>query len=433
MIATMARSSLILLSSLTSVALLGIDGGAGCGKATSTDKAPAAGSGATTATGSGGSAAGSGATAAPTVDAGAGRAANAKPSAPPAAAVTKEARATYRKQLDAGRKLAKATKWPEAIAAFEAALVAVPGDDRALSELSFAAMNAGDAAKARDAGKRAVLAATEPKIKAAALYNLGRVEELQQPSLAATLYRQSLALRPNKIVEKRLADLAKTVPAAATPEPLPCTTPVSKDALCTCLGETTELAPDERRCEVADTSVAGLATATFATSEMGEETVALVAGSGDKWQVVAILTTIYNPGAFGISEEWSLGDVTARDVGGHQVIEVRSSWSRNDSDMGINEVEGEGRDLVTVCVRAKAGDVPTCPLTTTLHYTYDRDTLMDDLPADEQADMAPYKTPGLPIKNAWKVSLEIGDDGVAHLRAVEGRVDGALLGDRKLW
>src|SRR5262245_57201138 len=57
------------------------------------------------------------------------------PAKPAPPTISKEARATYRKQLAAGRKLAKATKWPEAIAAFEAALAAVPGDDRALSEL----------------------------------------------------------------------------------------------------------------------------------------------------------------------------------------------------------------------------------------------------------------------------------------------------------
>ena len=358
--------------------------------------------------------------------------AKARPAAKPAP-VTREARATYRKQLDAGRKLARATKWPEAIAAFEAALVAVPGDDRALSELSFAAMNAGDALKARDAGRRAVLAATEAKVKAAALYNLGRVEEPTQPSAAAALYRQSLALRPNKTVEKRLADLGKALPATAAPEALPCTAPVTRDALCQCLGETSELPPEERQCELTDTKVDGVAYATYALSGIGEQAVMIVAGAGDRWQVVGRLGTIYNPGAFGISEEWSLTDVSEREVGGHRVIELRTTTSRNDSDLGINEVESEEREDVVVCVRAAAGALPTCPLAATLRTSYERDVLMDDLSPEEQAELARYRAAGLPIRSATKVSLEIGADGVAHLRAVEGRVDGAQLGDRKLW
>ena len=70
-------------------------------------------------------------------------------------------------------------------------------DDRALAELSFAAMSAGEQDLARKAGRQAVLTATEPKIRAAALYNLGRVEEPGDPAKAAALYRASLALRPN--------------------------------------------------------------------------------------------------------------------------------------------------------------------------------------------------------------------------------------------
>lgn len=400
--------------------------GAACGKAKPARDQPAA---------------GSGSAAARAIDAGAATtagtvaadAAAAKPAPPATPTITKEARATYRKQLEAGRKAAKATRWPEAIAAFEAALAAVPGDDRALSELSFAAMNAGDASKARDAGKRAVLAATEAKIKAAALYNLGRVEEITQPSLAASLYRQSLALRPNKIVEKRLAELGKALPAAIEPEPLACATPMTKAALCDCLSATGELPPDERRCEITDTKVAGLAYATYGRSDMGEEGVALIAGAGDRWQVIASLADVYNPGAFGISEEWSFTSAGERELGGHQVIEVKSAWSRRDSDLGINEVEFEERETLLVCVRAAAGAVPTCPLEVAVKSSYERDVLMDDLSPEEQAELAPYKTAGLPIKSESELSVELGADGVAHVRAVKGRHEAATLGDRKLW
>jgi hypothetical protein len=421
MLAAMTRQPATL--ALLVPALL-VAGAAACGKAKPKGDPPAAGSGgAARAIDAGATAAGPVA-----VDA-----ATARPAPPAPPTITKEARATYRKQLEAGRKAAKATRWPEAIAAFEAALAAVPGDDRALSELSFAAMSAGDATRARDAGRRAVLAATEAKIKAAALYNLGRVEESTQPTLAASLYRQSLALRPNKIVEKRLAELGKALPAAVTPEPLACATLMTRKALCDCLSATGELPPDERRCEVTDTAVAGIAYATYARSEMGQDAVALVAGAGDRWQVIGELATIYNPGAFGISEDWSLTSATERELGGRQVIELRSSWSRRDSDLGLNEVEIEERESLLVCVRATPGAVPSCPLEVPLRSRYERDVLMDDLSPEELAEIAPYKTAGLPIKSEGELSVELGADGVAHVRAVKGRWGGELLGDRKLW
>jgi len=50
----------------------------------------------------------------------------------------------YRQKLEAGRKLARAKKWGEAVTAFEAALAVVPMDSRALSELGWAAFQAGD-------------------------------------------------------------------------------------------------------------------------------------------------------------------------------------------------------------------------------------------------------------------------------------------------
>lgn len=43
------------------------------------------------------------------------------------------------------------------------------------------------------------------------------------------------------------------------------------------------------------------------------------------------------------------------------------------------------------------------------------------------------QTPGLPIRDATKIAMTIGPDGVAKLRAEAGRVDPDRLGDRKLW
>src|SRR5262252_3060247 len=72
---------------------------------------------------------------------------------------TKEQRAEFRKRMKAGWALQKESKWADAVPEFEAALVALPGDQRALTELGFSAMNAGDFVKARKADQEAILVA----------------------------------------------------------------------------------------------------------------------------------------------------------------------------------------------------------------------------------------------------------------------------------
>ena len=351
--------------------------------------------------------------------------------APARTAVSQEVRAAYKLHLAAGRKAAKAARWPEAIAELEAALVAIPGDDRALAVLSFAAMSAGERDKARAAGRQAGRVATDPTIKAAALYNLGRVEEPLDPHGAAGLYRQSLALRPNQIVEQRLAGLASAGPV--TPEPLPCTTPLAETAICDCLNQTVvDVAADARRCALTTPGQPDFRYATYTTSDVGEERVMLLARAPAGWAVVAHLADIYNPGAFGISEEWTLDTATAADLGGHQLVKFVGKKGRSDSDMGIDEVEIEETTSLTVCVRGDGKAATTCPLQVVTAYSYLRDRL-GVAGDDEIADVAEMRTKGLPIKTELSTTVELGADGVAHVRAERGRPDPAALGDFKLW
>lgn len=361
------------------------------------------------------------------VDAGA-KAAAAKPKAAP---ITKAARADYKAKLSAGRTLAKAAKWPEAIAAFEAALVAIPGDERALGELSFAAMSAGDHAKARTAGRQAVLTTTDPKLKAAALYNLGRVEEqAAAPAKAAALYRESLALRPNKTVEKRLAELGSAITTAPTPPA--CATPMPADKLCDCLLATVadNFEPDdERACSVDATGVDGWQTVTFATSGMNESEVAVAAKVGTGWAVVGYLAAIYNPGIFGIAEEWTLDAAKAEQLGDHAIVRFESTHTRTDSDMGIDEIESVTSKYLMVCVRDPKTGAASCPLDVTTASTYERDRIgLDD---EELADVKDLRTPGLPIRSETTLTVTLLPEGVAQVRAVRGRPDG--VGDTKLW
>src|SRR4051812_33150108 len=143
-----------------------------------------------------------------------------KAAAPATAAkkITKAEQRRYRAALRAGRSKLKKKDAKGAVASFEAALVAVPDDARALSELGFAAFLAGDLVKARQATERSIAAAGDPKLRAASMYNLGRILEAQgKKDDAVEIYRRSLALRPNAIVRDRLVKLD---PDAKPDEPI---------------------------------------------------------------------------------------------------------------------------------------------------------------------------------------------------------------------
>jgi hypothetical protein len=120
----------------------------------------------------------------------------------------KPAGESYDAALSRGRELVKTKQYKGAIAAFQAALVATPGDARAQSELGWAAFRAGDLDLAQDATRKSIDAASDPKVKAASLYNLGRILEARGDAKAAgDAYRESLQLRPNRVVDSRLAAL----------------------------------------------------------------------------------------------------------------------------------------------------------------------------------------------------------------------------------
>jgi tetratricopeptide (TPR) repeat protein len=140
---------------------------------------------------------------------------------------------SYRAALARGRALARAEDWPGAIGAFEAAVAADPGDARARSELGWAALHGGDLALAERASEDAIARATG-KVKAAALYNLGRVHEARGDRVAAgAAYRASLALRPSATVAKRLAELARgaaIAPVAIAPVAVAPVAPVAPSA-----------------------------------------------------------------------------------------------------------------------------------------------------------------------------------------------------------
>jgi hypothetical protein len=123
---------------------------------------------------------------------------------------------SYEPAMAEGREAFTKQDYAAAVVAFERALVATPDDPRALSELGWAALHAGDLALAERVLVRATEQGGEPRIAAASFYNLGRVREAQgRMSDAAALYERSLGLRDARTVRARLGQLALAPAKAA--------------------------------------------------------------------------------------------------------------------------------------------------------------------------------------------------------------------------
>ena len=122
----------------------------------------------------------------------------------------------------------------DAVTQFEAALRARPNDPVALSELGFAALQAGDLVQARTATESALATTKDRALLAASLYNLGRIAEATDDRNAAVAaYRRSLTLRKSAEVTGRLAALDPSTPAAVPLSVAPIQGPfASLDAFC---------------------------------------------------------------------------------------------------------------------------------------------------------------------------------------------------------
>jgi tetratricopeptide (TPR) repeat protein len=158
---------------------------------------------------------------------------------------TVEQRKQYKEALNRGRGLQKKKDWAGAIAAFEQALAAIPNDATAYSEISQCGFLKKDYKLSEEAARKSVAFATSPKVRAASLYNLGRVqEERGEKAAAIESYSQSLLDRPNKTVRERLLKLDPKAAAATDPvAPKPMDGPVAN------LEKWCKANPDRSACE----------------------------------------------------------------------------------------------------------------------------------------------------------------------------------------
>jgi len=124
----------------------------------------------------------------------------------------------YAEALAAGRKLANAKHYPEAIAAFEGAVASFPDDPTLLAELGYTAFLAKDLKKAEAMTRRALAAQASPSIRGASLYNLGLIQEARGDKAGAIAsYAESLRERPHSVVRAALAKLAPAAAVATEP------------------------------------------------------------------------------------------------------------------------------------------------------------------------------------------------------------------------
>ena len=112
--------------------------------------------------------------------------------------------------LRRGRALVASGRFAEAVKVLDAALRKAPDDPRVLNELGVALREVGDLVRAEAACRQAAKA-EPPKVRASALYNLGRVLERQGDTWAAiSAYQESLQLRHTRTVRERIIEIDPT-------------------------------------------------------------------------------------------------------------------------------------------------------------------------------------------------------------------------------
>jgi len=405
------KRSIVVVAALTSALVA-------CGN--SKDK-PSAGSGSSSETGSG---SGSAAVASVTKSgSGAGSGSQAKPAdtkgkhvvTPP----TKQQLADYRKHVKAGWAMQKQSKWAEAVPEFEKALVAIDGDQRALTELGFSAMNAGDFVKARKADEQAIQVAVDKKVKAMALYNLGLVQEKTNDTAGALRsYVASLALRPNKTVEKAVGRLG-TSPEADKPfcdkgqKPCDC-------ALAYGFGDSGPDGDSDNppKCEEATdvkSPVDGWHVYHISRVFHAEDWYYLL---DENNRLVAPIKGGYEYRHGRVFDMFELDSGTVQTIGGHKILRLQTHDTLeetqpsgdNDEDM---KIDGSERVLVTICEIGAGGT--RCPLS--------------EVPISETKSQDGKTTKTV-------LDLAISPDGTATVKLVSGASDEAidkLVGPHKLW
>jgi hypothetical protein len=411
---------------------------AGCGKGKQDDGAAAGAPGPAAGSGSGSAVAKSGAadpvatsgaadpaakrgTAAPAAKPGAAAPA-AKPKRPPP---TRAQKADYRMHMKAGWKRQKAKAWGEAVPEFEAALVAIPLEQRALSELGWSAMNAGDFPRARSADEASIAVAVDKNVKAAGYYNLGLVQQKTGDSAGALKsFLASIALRPNKTVQDAVARLG----GAAAADPAGCEAGKSP---CECAEQASVgVDPDDATC-TEGTPPAGAP---------GFHVWRLASKTGTNWYEYLFDDTNQYVAGLGLdadhgrhNERAAVDKLEVKTIGGHRVLWIETtqhddaSYLTGDDGTSMETIEGR---LLSVCALGDGKAPARCALR---DVWLERQTDEEFVPDDPDGAAAKHHAPR---SERTVLSAVLGADGVVTLKLQTGPSDeqiAALLGPHRLW
>lgn len=328
-------------------------------------------------------------------------------------APSKEQLAAYRQHMKAGWALQKQQKWAESVPEFEAAVKAIDGDQRALSELGWSAMNVGDLVKAKKADDEAVKVAFDPKVKASALFNLGSVyAKTGETERARAAYTLSLALRANKTVEAELVKLGKQPEAE---KPLCALT----DDPCTCLRKAAfdEVDPaDPPACEPVELKLPVPAFKAYALHQ-GPWTYTYIL---DEHQDLVGSMTLLD--RMRVSETPTLEKAELQKIGGHQILWLQIRDQADQEEPRDDDSIDTSTDVtvaVTLCVVGDATTPTRCPLRDVpLEHTHSSNMAVDR------------------GESATKTGLAIAADGTATVKLLSGPSDerlNRLIGPHKLF
>ncbi|GEM_PF-3129413 len=344
----------------------------------------------------------------------------------------RELRRKLKTLLNEGRALTKKGEYDKGITKYREALTIDASDISVLGELGWAAYKAGDLKLAHQTTFGALKFAREDRQRGMLLYNLGRVEEDRGDKAAAIeSYTASLAARPNKTVQARLAKLSSSAtPAPAASDSCGPLAVLARDlpdlaAACKQLSTLCEdfQMEEGEPCSCEPTLVAaptddptwGLLA--FNNEGFPEQRAWFPVVKTDKgWNLFAEVVSEYNPGMFGIFEEAQFGESSVEPLltEGSQLL-MHFTKTRVDRDMGLNEIEIEEFASLVVCTRDGGSASCTRALLESSGYTREIEFEGEDVD-----DIDEEHTEGLPISEGFDASFEFSG-GVLTVHRTETR------------
>jgi hypothetical protein len=378
-------------------------------------------------------------------------AANAKADAGTSDAISRNGEAVAR-ALREGRAKAKATDPKGALAAFERGLKDAPGNPELMAEAAWVAFLANDLDKAGALVAAAIKASPPGALRAQALYTAGRIAERRGDNeLVRRYYADSLALRENPTVRRRLQTIGGPPPTDDTAYPLlACTEETTSiDALCKCLvKDNREIEPPEGGKHYCKPHPVALGTTRLKVlvwgwgwsgsesraTDLNEAAYLLIARDGAIWRPVAELGREYHPGAFGVdnSSEVTRGEIRA--VGKKQVAVVSSHVGNLDRNLGGLEACHEDRVQETVCALGDAGRPTRCIVIPVKSETGCGPGAAPD-PSDPDAGV-PEEVKARWGKSSTKLAWSLSKDGKLAVTLASGKHEGApagLIGTHQLF